>query len=580
MYSYNRNFLLLMLLPLFVAIVKSNSTKRQSRGDECRSIPGDDSWPTPEDWDSLNDTVEGRLIATVPIAAPCHNDFSTTTTTIDTYNEDQCDSLRRVWFFPETHLPSSSSPMAYTFSHNSCNPFLDPSVSCTLGNLVAYTINATNAWDIQQGLDFAKRHNVRLVIRNTGHDYLGKSTGANSLGLWTHNLKSLELIGYDGVNYTGFAIQMGAGVEAIEAYNFANSHGLVVVGSNCPTVGIAGGYTQGGGYGPLASTHGLSADQVLEWDVLLENGTMITANNTHHSDIFWALGGGGGGTFGVVMSMTVKAFHDNYTSSAYLTVPYNGTNRKDIYGFVSTFLNILPSIVDAGVFARWVVDLTGFTLMPAFVHAMHIGELDVLLKPALDHLDSLKMEYQYSSAENTSFLSAYTSLPLACNVSDFNTGGRLIPRSVVINNTVALVKAIQYISSRAVLIGASFNVKGNMLSPDQVAVNPYIRDALFTAVVGVPVDYTDWTANIKTLDDITDELLPVLEALTPNGGAYLNDGDSQQSGFQSVFYGDHYEQLLQIKRSYDPDHIFWAKTAVGSELWEERDGRLCRVGDY
>ncbi|MBE3043183.1 FAD-binding oxidoreductase, partial [Candidatus Bathyarchaeota archaeon] len=62
----------------------------------------------------------------------------------------------------------------------------------------------------------------------------------------------------------------------------------------------------GGGHSPLSGKLGLAADQVLSIDVVLPNGRFVTCDEEENSDLFWALRGGGGGTFGVVTGMTVK----------------------------------------------------------------------------------------------------------------------------------------------------------------------------------------------------------------------------------------------------------------------------------
>lgn len=197
-----------------------------------------------DDWDSLNETVNGRLIKTVPIAASCHKLFSSPGINASVYNEASCAELRDRWYLPETHLSYPSSPMAYPFTNNTCSPFAEPDAPCSMGYYVAYTINATDASAVQEALRFARKHNIRLVIRNSGHDYLGKSTGAHALGVWVHHMKSISLMkNYSNSGYTGPAIRLGAGVSGIEAYTFAHSHGLVVVGGNCPTVALAGGIT-------------------------------------------------------------------------------------------------------------------------------------------------------------------------------------------------------------------------------------------------------------------------------------------------------------------------------------------------
>jgi FAD/FMN-containing dehydrogenase len=74
---------------------------------------------------------------------------------------------------------------------------------------------------------------------------------------------------------------------------------------------MSGGYVQGGVHSPLLSTHGLAADIVLEWDIVIANGSRITATPDHHADLYWALSGGGGGTFAVVVSMTTRMHCDN-----------------------------------------------------------------------------------------------------------------------------------------------------------------------------------------------------------------------------------------------------------------------------
>lgn len=79
---------------------------------------------------------------------------------------------------------------------------------------------------------------------------------------------------------------------------------------------------------------------------------------------------------------------------------------------------------------------------------------------------------------------------------------------------------------------------------------------------------------------MTNELIPILAKLTPNGGAYINEADFQQPDFQTVFYGNNYATLKEIKSKYDPHDMFYAVTAVGRENWYEdktHGGRLCRV---
>ena len=308
---------MMALLPSMVPLGSFEGMSSPTPSSNCRYFPGDACWPNTAQWHSFNTTLGGKLIATVPIAAVCH-DFAPTTASsnISLYNADQCATLDANWFLPETHIPSSSSAMGYLFTNNSCSPFLAKETACTLGNYVSYSVRATGATDVQKTIDFASKNNICLVIRNTGHDYNGKSTGAKGLAIWMHQLDSLTLNNaYRTATYSGRAVKVGAGVAIYDAYQFADAHGGIIVGGDCPTVALAGGYTQGGGHGPLSSKFGLGADQVLEWEVVTATGQLLTASPTQNAELYWALCGGGGGTYGVVISMTVK-LHDSLSVAA------------------------------------------------------------------------------------------------------------------------------------------------------------------------------------------------------------------------------------------------------------------------
>jgi FAD/FMN-containing dehydrogenase len=183
-------------------------------------------------------------------------------------------------------MADSSSVMAPFFANQSCDPFTSPSTPCTLGNYVSYSVNATCKEDVIAAVKFAQSRNIRFVVRNTGHDYNGRSTGAGALAVWTHHLKSTQFVDWKDSYYTGKAIKMGAGVQGFEAMAAAKAVGQVVVGGECPTVGVAGGYTQGGGHSALSTSFGLAADQTLSFDVVLANGDFVTATRTNYADLY------------------------------------------------------------------------------------------------------------------------------------------------------------------------------------------------------------------------------------------------------------------------------------------------------
>jgi hypothetical protein len=136
------------------------------------------------------------------------------------------------------------------------------------------------------------------TARNTGHDFLGRNTGAGAISIWTHWLKSFELIPYykEG-SYTGMAARVGAGIETWEAHNYMVKHNISLVVPLTGTVGPYGGFTAGGGHSTFSSLYGLGSDQVLSARVVTADGRFITADPQTNTDIFYALRGGGGSEF-------------------------------------------------------------------------------------------------------------------------------------------------------------------------------------------------------------------------------------------------------------------------------------------
>ncbi|KAL8881457.1 MAG: hypothetical protein Q9198_001347 [Flavoplaca austrocitrina] len=127
----------------------------------CRCLPGDTCWPKAQEWAELNRTVNGQLIATVPVAAPCHDPI---------YNAAECSKIRELWAFPNYHEESPSSIMNPWQQNGSCDPFTPRSSPCLLGNYVEYSIRVTSWKDVAAGIQFAQKKNIRLVIKNTGHE--------------------------------------------------------------------------------------------------------------------------------------------------------------------------------------------------------------------------------------------------------------------------------------------------------------------------------------------------------------------------------------------------------------------------
>lgn len=145
---------------------------------------------------------------------------------------------------------------------------------CGQGSLPVYAIAATSAQDIQKAVDFGRTHNLRLSIKNTGHDYLGRSTARGSLQIWTHNMKNMSFSdGFypDGCNSGGegeSVVTIGAGIQLKELYVAALARRKTLVAGFSNTVGAAGGYILGGGHSPLSPWKGMATDNALQFTIV------------------------------------------------------------------------------------------------------------------------------------------------------------------------------------------------------------------------------------------------------------------------------------------------------------------------
>ncbi|PHH64520.1 hypothetical protein CDD81_4299 [Ophiocordyceps australis] len=568
---------LLLLLPLAVA---QNSTASKST---CRCIPGDSCWPSHHAWSQLNDTIHGRLIKTTPLAAVCHEPH---------YDEQACKSLAEAWSLPQTLYPHASEIMSPYWQNQSCDPFTPRSNACHVGNYVEYAVNVASANHVSKALQFAQKHNVRVVIKNTGHDYIGKSTGKGSLGLWTHNMKEMTFLNYSSPEYTGPAVKMGAGVQAFEAYTAAASHGLRVVGGACATVGLSGGFLQGGGHSPLSSMHGMGADQTLEWEVVTATGRHLVASPTQNQDLYWALSGGGGGTYGVVISVTVKAFQDGIVGGASLQINKADTTDEVFWKGVEEFFAWVPEMVDSGSTALFSLSNTSFVVVPLTAPGKSQDEVRDLLEPLVCKMKELDISMTTSVTSFPTYLEHFDhhlgplpyGLPFV-NIVDVSIGGRLIPRSVLQDaaSNLAFIEALKLsvqpggkYQTGGLALNAAHSVAGNDASSN--AVLPAWRSSAVQILAFAPWDFkASLGSNLAGNDYLNQVTVPALTAVAPEGGAYLNEANLGQHDWQQVFYGANYDRLRSIKNKYDPRDLFFANTAVGSEAWTpDGQGRLCR----
>ncbi|KAI9375101.1 hypothetical protein BJX61DRAFT_200869 [Aspergillus egyptiacus] len=553
------------------ALVLAGSTVASSN---CRCLPGDACWPSLQQWDALNSTVGGRLIATVPLGSPCHD---------PTYDATACAQLQEDWGLPETHYGSSSSVMQPFWANQSCDAFTPRETPCQLGNYVSYAVDVASSDDVIAAVNFATEHNIRFVIKNTGHDYFGRSTGAGALSVWTHHLKDIEYLDWSDQTYSGPAYKLGSGVQGFDVLEATHERGHVIVGGECPTVGLAGGYIQGGGHSALSTSFGLGADQTLSFEVVTAAGKLVTASRTKNRDLYWGLSGGGAGNYGVVVSVTVKAYPSAMVSGASVTIPTGSMDADTYTELVDRFHQLLPAMIDAGTTVIYQMLPGYFLLQPVTAYNKTADEVKAILEPFLSVLAELGIQYTPSYTQFDSYYDFYSHYmgPLPnghLGVGEFNYGGRLLSRTNLETNSGGIATALQKITSEGVVaVGVGLNVSSANDVPNAIFA-PW-RDAAVTMQIGSAWNNTaPWSEMLAEQQRMTEVFNPLLEEATPGSATYQNEANYQQPNWKKTFFGSNYCRLAKVKAKWDPENFFYVLKGVSSDAWVvDESGRMCKA---
>jgi hypothetical protein len=432
---------------------------------------------------------------------------------------------------------------------------------------------------------FARKHNIRFVIRNTGHDYLGRSTGAGALSVWIHNLRDIDFINFSDEYYTGPAAKIGGGVQGLELLAAAKPEGRVAVSGECPTVALPGGYTQGGGHSALSTNFGLAADNTLEFEVVTATGDLVTASRTQNSDLYWALSGGGAGNYGIVVSMTVKTHPDSHVGGGVVSIAAAGLPTGTYFAAVDAFHVALADMINSGVMIVYYLTGASLTVGPITAYNKTKAELEAIMKPFMTTLDTMNVPYDASFTEMPTYHDHYVAYFGANSMVGVTQGGsRLValPTDAASADRFAPVNAaVRSLLAQGVMwIGLGTDVS-RFGGDNANAVLPAWRQGpLSHSVLATmwSVDPADWDRMIEDQHKMTEVYVPTLEAATPGSGSYANEADPNTVDYQTVFYGDKYDELLQVKKRWDPEHLFYGAAAVGSEFWKvTADGRMCKA---
>ncbi|KAF7290557.1 FAD-binding domain-containing protein [Mycena indigotica] len=556
-------------------------------------------------WVALNETLGGRVFQAAPLAQPCFDDPASDKCkeTQELYQNEKFRTKQAsgyTWGQWETCQASGAQCLLDFAVPTDKTAFSSPN-TCRLGSIPDYFIDVRSAEDVIAAFDFSRTTSVPLVVKNTGHDFKGRSSGQGTLALWLHNLKDISynptfvLEGCDDDNTTYRGVTAGAGVQFHEAFDFAEANQITVVGGSDATVGFVGGFLQGGGHGVLSPTLGLGVDRALEFKIVTPDGKLRTANQCQNEDLFFALRGGGGGTFGVVLSATILAAPAAPVQAVVVSFPptASATNSTPL-ALTTSLWSLLADHVPTWADAGW----GGYSMpqLALFATQRLDGEnAKISMKPLLDWAEEIKeqgaegvmamaMEFPSWGPFFTAFMTDAGGNAGAGKVGySVSLTSRLVPRAnfATPETRSALVDALVATSGLAdttypgpppltiIQITAPSAVRQEDVAPGRTSVTPAWRHALYHVTSMGMWNWNATAAEIKGVYDRTSKLMDFVRKETPIG-AYLNEADVYEPDWEQSFWGAHYTELLSIKMKYDPDRLLDCWQCVG---WSSESDR-------
>ncbi|CAI7619960.1 unnamed protein product [Penicillium pancosmium] len=521
-----------------------------------RCAYGDDCWPSDSTWKLFNDTVGGRLIRSVPSAAVCH---------AERYNANQCAIAKSSWLdsFWKTNQTGGYAAMLWEMGESG-KCFVDTPVGAPCDQGI---VSVRNLEDVQASVKFANEKNLYLVTKNTGHDHLGRSSGKGAFSIWTHNLKGIEW--HDSfvpqgapVDASGMpAVTLQAGEQWFDVYQAAAKKEVLVVGGSARTVGAAGGYLLGGGHSPFAHDYGLAADNLLEMGIVSADGAHRVINPYSDPEYFWAVRGGGGSAWGVVTSVTYKT-HPVPQTLLIGFVQLNASDNSSLTDLLAGSMKLLPKVTDAG--------YTGYGNMDQRFEAIFlkpngtVGSFNQTFAEFFNLSNAPGIQGAVGAYPSTwnEYLKTFLQDPnIGTNVQDTS---RLLTASIIDEKAEDLAKLIVDNGGKG---GFNFIGKVNNDERDNTAVNNIWKHS--HALMSISID---WADNATKSEKHEKRLQAVMmsknftKIVGAKGGTYINEANPYEPDWQTVFWGDKYEILVEIKRRIDPTNLFACNRCVGGGL--------------
>ncbi len=443
---------------------------------------------------------------------------------------------------------------------------------------------------------------------------LAGSNAAGSLLVWTRSLD--EIVHHEAFTPSGVttapvaAVSVGAGCTWGQVYKaVVTERGRYVQGGGCTTVGVAG-LIQGGGFGSFSKAYGLAAASLIEAEIVTADGVVRTVNAARDPDLFWALKGGGGGSFGVVTRLTLKTHELPDRFGAALGVVKAATPQafaalldRFLDHYKDNLLNrhwgeqvtatsddrlvvrmVFQGLDDAEACAAWREFLAFVETQPQCAWAQPFQLVSMPARrfwdpDALDQgAPGLVARDERPGAPRTNWWwrgdgeqagamwHGYESLWLSAGLLE--PGDR--PR---------LAKA-WFDASRAWSVALHLN-KGlagadaaTLAASGDTSMNPAVLGAFALAIIAgngpssfPGLDHKPDLAQARSDAEAIGRSYETLRRLAPDGGSYVSECGYRLEHWQTACWGRHWPRLLRIKARYDPQGLFQVHHGVGAGAW-------------
>ncbi|KIA75583.1 hypothetical protein HK57_00642 [Aspergillus ustus] len=424
----------------------------------------------------------------------------------------------------------------------------------------ACRVEPSTASDVSQIINTLVSNWCPFAVKGGGHS---RNPGdSNSIGGVTVDLDrmaSVEILGGDG-NKT--AARVGGGANTYQVYAALDAHNLSFVGGRVGTVGM-GGFTLGGGTSPFSNRYGWALDNVYEYEIVLSNGTIVSASESHNPDLYFALRGGGN-NFGIVTAFTVRTFPQGAVSTTSTTYASNYTEQvlDRIYDLFAD--EELASDADMGydLYYSYSAAQDSFTLSGTQRYARPIQNPPVFSSinqiPALtrsNRISNMSSQTQGSEALGTT-RHLFATLTVSPSRSFLSQAVRIFEEEVrAISSVEGLVPNLVSYALPRNAIAAMKQKGGNALGIES-------DGPLQLILISTAWSSASGDALVNTMTENTiARLREAAEGLgIANRFLYINYASAQQAPDVFAGYGEENAQRLkEIQRAVDPTGVFTSK---------------------